>query len=141
MADLKHQISIAASPHKVYAALAKETGLANWWTADSRAEEEVGGRAEFGFDDRSMVFRMTIKALRPGELVEWCCHGDNPEWNGTTLNWSIAPDGSGSVLRFTHGGWKSASDMFAICNSTWGELMYRLKAYLEGANPGPHWSK
>jgi hypothetical protein len=28
-----------------------------------------------------------------------------------------------------------------MCNSTWGELMYRLKGYLEGENPGPHWTE
>ena len=31
------------------------------------------------------------------------------------------------------------TDMVATCNSTWGELMYRLKAHAEGKNPGPHW--
>ena len=29
----------------------------------------------------------------------------------------------------------------AICNSSWGELMYRLKKYVEGKNPGPHWTE
>jgi hypothetical protein len=31
------------------------------------------------------------------------------------------------------------TDMVATCNSTWGELMYRLKDYAEGKNPGPLW--
>ena len=31
------------------------------------------------------------------------------------------------------------TDMVASCNSTWGELMYRLKGFVEGKNPGPHW--
>jgi hypothetical protein len=31
------------------------------------------------------------------------------------------------------------TDMVATCNSTWGELMYRLKDHVEGRNPGPHW--
>jgi len=47
----------------------------------------------------------------------------------------------GFILRFTHGGWKSATDFFAMCNSTWGELMYRLKGYLEGNTPGPRWTE
>jgi hypothetical protein len=46
---------------------------------------------------------------------------DQPEWNGTTLTWDL--------------------EMFAICNSSWGELMYRLKNYVEGRNPGPHWTE
>ena len=140
MADLKHQIDIEASPEQVYAALATQQGLAGWWTADAYAEEKMGGKAEFGFNKRAAVYRMAISKLEPGKEVVWSCQGDNPEWAGTKLTWTITPHGAGSVLRFTHGGWKSASDFFAMCNSTWGELMYRLKGHLEGRAPGPRWT-
>jgi uncharacterized protein YndB with AHSA1/START domain len=63
----------------------------------------------------------------------------NPEWVDTTLTWPVTPEGTGSLLRFTQSGWKAMTDMVATCNSTWGELMYRLKDYVEGKNPGPHW--
>jgi len=141
MPDLLHQIPIASTPDQVYAALATSAGLAGWWTADSHADESVGGKAEFGFDHRSVVFRMTIDRLEPGKAVAWSCHGDQPEWAGTSLTWTISPTEAGVVLSFTHGGWKAANDYFAMCNSTWGELMYRLKAYLEGRSPGPHWKE
>ena len=139
MVDIRHQIPIDASPEKVYAALATQAGLRNWWTADTQADEKVGGKAEFGFSKRGMVFRMKIEKLEPGKQVVWSCHGDQPEWNGTTLTWNIANEDGATVLRFTQSGWKAMTDMCAICNSTWGELMYRLKGYLEGKNPGPHW--
>ena len=139
MAEIRHQIEIEAPPQKVYAALATEAGLRSWWTADTTADTKVGGKAEFGFDKHSMVFRMTIERLDPNRQVTWDCHGDNPEWVGTTLTWTISPDEGGSLLRFTQGGWKDMTDMVATCNSTWGELMYRLKNYVEGKNPGPHW--
>jgi uncharacterized protein YndB with AHSA1/START domain len=103
------------------------------------ADEKAGGKAEFGFDKRQMIFRMKIEKREPGKRLVWSCHGDHPEWKGTTLTWDIAPGGRTSVLRFAHSGWKSASEYCATCNSTWGELMYRLKDYLEGKNPGPQW--
>jgi hypothetical protein len=34
-------------------------GLRSWWTADTKADEKTGGNAEFGFDKRGIVFRMT----------------------------------------------------------------------------------
>jgi uncharacterized protein YndB with AHSA1/START domain len=139
--DLKHQIDIKASPEQVYAALTAPDGLASWWTADVQADQKVGGKAEFGFHKRSAVYRMTIVALDLRRQVVWSCQGDNPEWTGTTLTWTITSDGAGSILRFTHGGWKSATGFFAMCNSTWGELMYRLKGYLEGNAPGPRWTE
>jgi uncharacterized protein YndB with AHSA1/START domain len=141
MADLRHQIDIKASPQQVYAALATTTGLASWWTADAHAEEKIGGKAEFGFNGRGAVYRMRIVALDPARQVVWSCLGEHPEWRDTSLTWTITADGAGSVLRFTHGGWKAESDFFAMCNSTWGELMYRLKGYLEGTAPGPRWKE
>jgi uncharacterized protein YndB with AHSA1/START domain len=140
MAEIKHQIAINAPPQKVYAALATQAGLRRWWTADTTADERVGGKAEFGFDQRNTVFRMKIDQLIPGKRVVWSCLGDHPEWAGTTLTWDLEADDDRTVLRFTHGDWKSITDFCAICNSTWGELMYRLKDYLEGKNPGPHWT-
>jgi uncharacterized protein YndB with AHSA1/START domain len=140
MGEIRHLIPIEAPPAKVYAALATEAGLRGWWTADSVADDKIGGKAEFGFEKRAALFRMTIVTLDPDRRVVWKCHGDNPEWNGTTLTWSVEPEGDGCQLRFTQSGWREMTDMVAVCNSTWGELMYRLKDYVEGKNPGPHWS-
>jgi len=139
MAEIKHQIPINATPDQVYAALATADGLRRWWTADTKAEEKVGGKAEFGFENHQFTFRMAIENLEPGKQVVWHCLGDHPEWAGTTLTWTIAREDGATVLRFTQSGWKSISDFCASCNSTWGELMYRLKDDLEGKNPGPHW--
>jgi uncharacterized protein YndB with AHSA1/START domain len=139
MSEIRHLISIEAPPEKIFAALATSKGLASWWTADSKADDTVGGKAEFGFDHKSVIFRMTIEKLEPGRQVVWTCHGDNPEWVGTTLTWNIEPNDGGSLLRFTQSGWKQMTDMVATCNSTWGELMYRLKASAEGKTLGPHW--
>jgi uncharacterized protein YndB with AHSA1/START domain len=139
MAEIRHLISIEAPPQKVYAALATQAGLRGWWTADTTADDKQGGKAEFGFDRRGMTFRMSIDRLDPNKQVVWTCHGDNPEWVGTTLRWTITPDDGGCQLRFTQSGWMEMTDMVATCNSTWGELMYRLKDFAEGKNPGPHW--
>jgi uncharacterized protein YndB with AHSA1/START domain len=140
MADIYHQIPINAPPDQVHAALVTQKGLASWWTADTKTDEKVGGNAEFGFDDGGMVFRMKIDELVPGKRVVWSCYGDQPEWSGTVLTWTISRENDATILRFNQR-WKAQTDMVAICNSTWGELMYRLKDYVEGRNPGPHWAK
>jgi len=139
MAEIRHLIPIEAPPQKVYGALAMSAGLRGWWTADTVADEKVDGKAEFGFEKKAMTFPMTIAALDPPRQVVWKCHGDNPEWNGPTLTWRIEPKDGGSLLRFTQSAWREMTDNVAACNSTWGELMYRLKDYVEGKNPGPRW--
>jgi uncharacterized protein YndB with AHSA1/START domain len=141
MADLRHQIAINAAPAKVYRALTTQDGLRAWWTADAATEEKVGGKAQFGFNQRRTVFHMTIEALEPDRRVVWSCHGEPPEWNGTTLTWEMAGEDGTTVVRFNHAGWRAVTDLYAICNSSWGELMHRLKDYVEGRNPGPHWKE
>jgi hypothetical protein len=32
-------------------------------------------------------------------------------------------------------------DFCASCNSMWGQLMYRLKGFVEGNVPGPQWTE
>jgi uncharacterized protein YndB with AHSA1/START domain len=141
VAELKHQITIQAGPDKVYAAIATQAGLRSWWTADATTDGKLGGEAEFGFDKRKTVFRMKIEKLDPGKRVVWSCHGDNPEWAGTELTWELSGDEGSTTVRFTHGKWKSVTELFAICNSSWGELMHRLKNYVEGRKPGPLWKE
>jgi len=40
-------------------------------------------------------------------------------------------------VRFTHAGWESETDYFVSCTTTWGELMFRLKAAAEGKPRSP----
>ena len=138
MADMLHQIQIKDSPEKVYEALTTQTGLQNWWTTDTAAKPEVGSIAEFGFNNRATVFRMRVAELKPHQRVVWECLGDMDEWVGTRLVWELRPNDNFTDLRFTHANWRSTEGWFAMCNSTWGELMHRLKGYAEGKAPGPH---
>lgn len=141
MPDMHHEIHVQASMDKVYSAIATQEGLRSWWTADSVVESHKGGTAAFGFFKRATLFRMRIKELVPNTRVVWTCLGEPEAWQGTELTWDISQDKDTAVLRFKHGGWKSVSGSFGLCNSTWGMLMYRLKDYVEGKNPGPYWKE
>lgn len=141
MADLHHAIEINVSAEKVYEAITTQKGLRSWWTRDSVTEPRVGSIAEFGFNDRAALFRMRIDELTPPKRIVWYCLGDDEEWKGTRLIWDISPKEEGTTLHLLHAYWRSPSSWFATCNTTWGALMYRLKAYLEGRKPGPQWRK
>jgi uncharacterized protein YndB with AHSA1/START domain len=141
MAEMHHAIEIEAAPDRVYQALTTDGGLRSWWTADSRTDSNVGGSAEFGFVNRGTIFRMRIEELRPGARVVWSCLGDLDDWKGTRLTWTMSKTGDATTLKFTHGNWRSDEGDFAFCNSTWGELMYRLKDAVEGRRPGPRWTR
>jgi uncharacterized protein YndB with AHSA1/START domain len=123
----------------VYAAVATEAGLRGWWTRDTILNPSVGGKAEFGFARRATVFRMVVDALEVDRRVRMSCSGDQAEWAGTSLEWHIEPTEDGSILSLRHGGWKAPTDYCYSCNTMWGNLMFKLKAYVESGSPQPQW--
>ena len=139
MVDLSHHVPINASAERVYAAVATEAGMRSRWTNDTQMEKRTGGRAVFGFNKRAVIFRMTVDRLEPGRLVAMSCQGEPAEWNGTRLSWSVSPGDGGTTLRFTHAGWREMDDYCAGCNTMWGNLMFRLKDFVEGNSRGPQW--
>jgi len=138
MASLYHGIEIEASLDKVFAAITSQNGLSSWWTADCKVPEpEVGSIVEFGFNGHSVVFKMRVDKVVPSKLVVWKCVGGPKEWKGTGLRWEISKVKGGGELHFTHFNWKANDDHFRMCNSTWDELMYRLKDYAENGTTNP----
>ena len=135
---LIHGVPVNASPERIYAAVATQDGMRGWWTRDTAMNAVVGGEAEFGFDKKRLALRMTVEELVPVASVRLRCIGGHPEWEGTTLEWKIEPTAGAAMLRFTHRDWREATEFAAICNSRWGQLMFRLKDYAE--TPNPQWT-
>lgn len=136
MAEIKHLVIIDASPARVYAALTERTGLGGWWTEQVTAEPEQGSIATFDFGSRYHV-ELLVAELEPDRRVRWKCLEGDPEWTGTTLEFDLEPDGDRTIVRFTHGGWGSASDFFASCNYHWGFYMRSLRDYCETGSGQP----
>ncbi len=133
MADIRHAIQIAAKPERIYPLVATGPGFEKWWAADVT---ESGGAVELGFFKRSTVYRLKKEIDQPPGHASWLCETGN-EWAGTHIVFRLEPRGDNTLVRFTHAGWASETDYFTSCNTTWGELMFRLKAAAEGAGQGP----
>jgi uncharacterized protein YndB with AHSA1/START domain len=133
MADIKHAIPISAVPEQVYALVATAKGFSQWWAEDV---VESGGAVDLGFFKRSTVYRLKLNVDKLPVHAEWVCDSGD-EWKATHLIFRLEAANSGTLLRFTHAGWKGETDYFVACTTTWGELMYRLKAVAEGKRPGP----
>ena len=133
MAAIRHAIQISAAPDAIYPLVATAAGFGRWWAEDI---SESGGAVDLGFFNRATVYRLRLARADAPSRAEWRCEtGD--EWNGTTISFSLEARGAGTALLFTHDGWRSETDYFLNCNTTWGALMYRLKAAAEGKSPGP----
>jgi hypothetical protein len=136
MADVNHSMQISAKPQDIYPLVAAAKGFAAWWAADLM---ESDGAVALGFFNRATIYRLRLKVDQPPTRAEWVCEtGD--EWNGTRIAFQLEAAKPGALLRFTHADWRSPSDYFISCNTTWGGLMFRLKAAAEGKAPGPLFS-
>ena len=108
-------------------------GFAKWWAADV---SDAGNTVDLGFFNRNTVYTLQrIGVARPHE-VEWLCR-TGKEWENTHLLFLVAPNKDQTVLRFTHADWREESEYFLNCNTTWGALMYRLKAAAESGVSRP----
>lgn len=133
MADIKHAIRIAAAPEKVYALAGTPNGLREWWAADVT---DADGAVELGFFNRNTVYRLRLQTDEPPVHADWLCE-TGKEWSGTHITFQLEGRDNATILRFTHGGWQSETEYFRDCNTTWGELMFRLKSAAEGKPRGP----
>ena len=133
MSDIVHAIQISAPAERVYSLVSTAGGLSTWWAADV---SEPDGAVELGFFNRQTVYRLRKQNATQPKRMEWLCE-TGQEWSGTRLVFHMEQRGNGTLLRFTHAGWQAPTDYFTSCNTTWGGLMFRLKAAAEGKSPGP----
>jgi hypothetical protein len=136
MADMKHSIQIAAPLERVHPLVASGSGFSQWWAADVT---ESGGVVELGFFNRNTIYGLKPELIEAPGKAHWLCLSGQ-EWEGTRLLFDLTASGKNTLLRFTHAGWRAETDYFVSCTTTWGELMFRIKAAAEGKAPGPLFS-
>lgn len=136
MPDLRHSLTTAAPAASVYELVATPEGLARWWAADVVVHAADPLDVELGFFKRTTVYRLRRTEAKPGTRVVWACTTGR-EWAGTTLTFDLQGSGEKTALRFDHAGWRAETPYFIDCNTTWGGLLFRLRAAAEGRNPGP----
>jgi uncharacterized protein YndB with AHSA1/START domain len=133
MSDIRHAIQIGATPEQAYPLIATAEGLRQWWAEDVT---ESDGAASLGFFNRTTIYRLRAGSLEPPVRAEWACESGE-QWNGTRLVFELEARGGGTFLRFTHAEWREDTEYFYCCTTTWGALMFRLKAAAEGQGRGP----
>jgi hypothetical protein len=136
MADLRHQIQIAAPPGTVYGLVSSAQGFSHWWAEDARDVANPTPCVELGFFGRKTIYRLRPNTFLPPAQASWQCE-TGEEWTGTQLSFVCGRHAQGTLLRFTHANWRAETDYFVSCNTTWGELLFRLKAAAEGRGRGP----
>ena len=135
MADIKMNVTIKTTSQIIYNAITSEEGLAKWWAKQTTAKPEVGFVNVFTFGK----FRneMKVTKLVPDKRVEWECINSIEEWIGTGISFDLEEKEGKTIVRFTHGGWKAVTDMFAGCTYDWARFMTSLKSFCETGSGTP----
>ena len=138
MADVLHHAGIQAEREQIYAALTQEKGLKSWWSQHSTIEPTVGSVASVSFYNNMVTFKLRIAELEPNSKVVWAVEGGPPDWNNTTISWTITEHEGQSMLHLAHRGFASTEGNFAAVNYNWGWYVTSLKFFLEKGKGMPH---
>ena len=140
-----HVVDIDGPRQKVTEAIATEEGLRSFWVPTAETKPEVGHEARFLFDGASGPLKMRVDQLEDGKLVKWTCTGDFPNWTDTTVTWEVedGPTEGTSRVIFAHANWSEGTTNADLggFNYVWGQVLGRLKAYVETGQPQPFFPK
>jgi len=115
----------------VFPLVSTAAGLGRWWAEDVW---ETDGAVDLSFFARRTIDRIRLVRESPPLAAEWKCETPG-EWHDTRMVFRMESAGAG-VLVYLIADWHAETDYFAICNTSWGELMYRLTSAAQGNEPG-----
>jgi uncharacterized protein YndB with AHSA1/START domain len=131
MADILHQLLIHSNPSKIYHALTDAKGLSHWWTRHVNAEPMVNSIAQFTFNHGNTVVRLKIVKLMPNRTVVWHCIAGFPEWEDTQISFDLEAIREGTLVHFSHRGWRRTTGSYPKFNFEWAKYLVSLRNYLE----------
>jgi uncharacterized protein YndB with AHSA1/START domain len=127
-------ISIAASPSRVFSALTTLEGIAGWWTSQISGGGLAGDQLDLGFVGLDEQITMAVESVVSERAVTWRCdsHSGHPEWVGTRITFQIDPvPPDGSRLSVTHLGLVPSLNCYEQCFAGWEHFMRSIKGYAE----------
>jgi uncharacterized protein YndB with AHSA1/START domain len=134
MADILHDLFIAAPPAEVFRAVSTPAGLDAWWTLDSVGEARPGAAWRFGFGP-DCQWRGEVTAFQDGGRIAWRMTEADADWTGTTVALEVEPTAGGTRLRFAHAGWAEVNAHYRTSSYCWAMYLRVLRLVLEGGPP------
>jgi uncharacterized protein YndB with AHSA1/START domain len=132
---IRHRVGIAASPERIFAAVATRDGLQGWWISTITGNPSKGGSSiEFFTGGTTPLVTMNVVDLIPNEKVSWNCVQGPDEWVGTQLTFVITPSDASeeTVLVFEHAHWRDPIEFMYHCSTKWAYFLLGMKGWLEG---------
>jgi uncharacterized protein YndB with AHSA1/START domain len=134
--EVDQRVRIAAAPERVWRALGDPADLRRWLFPSAVADVREGGSWRFtfphwpsarGLHHPALNFGGPIVELVPGRVL--AVQFEPPYWG--ILRFEVSPDGDGSELRVTQGGFAGNEEWLADFRGGWGSFTDRLAVLCE----------
>ncbi|MBC7843970.1 MAG: SRPBCC domain-containing protein [Gemmatimonadaceae bacterium] len=137
MADILHDLPIAAPVAAVFAAVSSPAGLDAWWTLGASGEARVGADYELFFGEEYDWRARVTRCTNDGSFALSMTHA-SADWLGTTVSFVLEPRGDVTWLHFAHTGWRQASDHYRVSSFCWAMYLRLLKRWVETGDAVPY---
>lgn len=134
MAAIVEEITIAATPPRIWRAITEQDEIVRWWAYEAQLTPEVGSLAEFRFRQGAFIMQFEVAELDQDRYVRWRFRQGTPAWEGTGVTWELAPVQNGTRVIFTHEGFTQVDER---TRGTWVYFLASLKSYLETGKGTP----
>jgi uncharacterized protein YndB with AHSA1/START domain len=135
MPDVLFQFDVDAPRAKVLEALKTTEAIKGFWTTIADVPETVGEVGTVGFAIAPKPFDLRLEQSDESTVV-WRTESFPPHWVGSTIRWEVDDREGGSTVRFRHGTFGDDWETGAVAY-TWGQIMVKLKQYVETGTPDP----
>ncbi len=133
MVAIVEEISIEASPKRVWEAITQQEEIVRWWAYEARVEPEVGSVGEFSFRRGAFAIQFEVAELDRDRKIHWIAKAP-PQWEGTSITWQLTPVHNGTRVVFTHDGFVQIDER---TRASWIYFLASLKSYLETGKGTP----
>ena len=131
MTTLRHAIKVSAPRARAFEAVANKREMAAWHLGVVEGEIAVGAVLYLAAKPTLRFGWRTDEIARGERLRQTCVEGPGSSAGKTlTISMSDLPDG-GTLVELTDGDWADNDAHLPFCNTRWGEVLHRLKEFVE----------
>ena len=139
MADILHDLPIAAPAARVFEMVSAPSGLDRWWSLHAEGTPEVGATYALDFGPGYEDWRARVTSCEPSRTFELQLVTAMPDWEGTRIRFELDATGPASTqLRFAHSGWPSATEHYRVSSYCWAMYLRLLRRNVETGEVVPY---
>ena len=137
MADIFHDLRIAAPPSDVFRAVSTPGGLDAWWTKSSRGQPAEGQEYELWFGP-DYDWRAQVTRCVPDSEFELEITRADQDWTGTRVGFHLSGQDEVTLVRFHHTGWPTPNEHWRVSSYCWAMYLRVLRVHLERGDVVPY---